>query len=98
MQSFVVLSIVLLATSAFASPVITLPLKKLQRSGAYLKGAPVADRARAAILKSRQASGPTTVPATNLGYVRYTTRVGIGSPPTYYELMVVATSPHIFVK
>lgn len=96
MRSFAALSIVLLATSASASPVVTMPLTKLQRSGAYLKGSPDADRARAALLKSRTASGPTTVPATNLEYVQYTSSVGIGNPPTYYNLVVDTGSSNTF--
>ncbi|KAG8221143.1 acid protease [Butyriboletus roseoflavus] len=96
MRSFVALPVVLLAASALASLVITVPLTKFQRTGAYLKGAPDADRARAAFLKSRTTSGPTTVPATNLVYVRYTTSVGIGNPPTYYNLLVDTGSSNIF--
>lgn len=97
MRSFVALSVALFATSASAaSPVITIPLTKLQRTGAYLKGSPDADRARAAFLKSFTASGPTTVPATNLAYVQYTTSVGIGSPPTYYNLVVDTGSSNTF--
>ena len=96
MKSSAALSVVLLATFASASPVVTIPLTKLQRTGAYLKGAPDSDRARAAFLKSRAASGPTTVPATNLAYVQYTTSVGIGSPPTYYNLVVDTGSSNTF--
>ncbi|KAN0088293.1 Aspartic peptidase domain containing protein [Tylopilus felleus] len=95
MRSFAALSLVVFATSTSASA-ITIPLTKLQRSGAYLKGSPDADRARAAFLKSRTATGPTTVPATNLAYVQYTTSVGIGNPPTYYNLVVDTGSSNTF--
>ncbi|KAF8141387.1 acid protease [Boletus edulis] len=96
MRSFAALSIVLLTTSSSASSVINIPLTKLQRTGTYLKGSPDADRARAAFLKLRTASGPTTVPATNLAYVQYTTSVGIGNPPTYYNLVVDTGSSNTF--
>ncbi|KIJ65377.1 hypothetical protein HYDPIDRAFT_110424 [Hydnomerulius pinastri MD-312] len=97
MQSFaVLLSAILLATSVSASSFFSLPLTRLERSGSYLKGSPDADRARAAYLKSRAASGPTTVPATNLAYVQYTTSVGIGSPATYYNLVVDTGSSNTF--
>lgn len=89
-------AVVLLATSVSASPVFSIPLTKLQRTGAYLKGSPDADRARAALLKSYTANGPATVPATNLAYVQYTTSVGIGNPPTYYNLVVDTGSSNTF--
>ncbi|KIK92610.1 hypothetical protein PAXRUDRAFT_146921 [Paxillus rubicundulus Ve08.2h10] len=89
---------VLLATSfASASPFFSIPLTRLERTGSYLKGSPDADRARASLLRSRTASsGPITVPATNLGYVQYTTSVGIGFPPTYYNLLVDTGSSNTF--
>jgi hypothetical protein len=98
MRSFaVLLSAALLATSsASASSFFSIPLTKLERTGSYLKGSPDADRARAVYLKSRAASGPTTVPATNLAYVQYTTSVGIGSPATYYNLVVDTGSSNTF--
>ncbi|KAG9313431.1 acid protease [Chiua virens] len=98
MRSFVALALgLVLATSASASSsVFTIPLTKLQRSGSYLKGSPDADRARAALLKSFAYGGPTTVPATNLAYVQYTTEVGIGNPPTYYNLVVDTGSSNTF--
>ncbi|KAG6381803.1 acid protease [Boletus reticuloceps] len=86
MRSFAALFVVLLTTSSSAS----------SRTGTYLKGSPDADRARAAFLKLRTASGPTTVPATNLAYVQYTTSVGIGNPPTYYNLVVDTGSSNTF--
>ncbi|KAF9232454.1 acid protease [Melanogaster broomeanus] len=95
MRSFAaLLSAVALATSASAS--FSIPLTKLERSGSYLKGSPDADRARAAYFKSRTGSGVTSVPASNLAYVQYTTSVGIGSPPTYYNLVVDTGSSNTF--
>ena len=97
MKPFNALSIVLLAASASASPVITVPLTKLQRTGSYPKGALFTNRARAVIPKARQASGPTSVPATKVEYLRYATRVGIGSPPTYYNFIVDTGSSNTIV-
>lgn len=93
MKLCAVLSLVLLATDASASGVVSVPLNGLQRSGSYLKGIAAAGRARAALLKSHR---PTTVPATNLLYVEYTARVGIGKPPTYYNLVVDTGSSNTF--
>ncbi|KAF9224223.1 acid protease [Gyrodon lividus] len=95
MRSFTaLLSVVILATSTSAS--FNIPLTKVERSGSYLKGSPDAGRARAAYLRSRTADGPTTVQATNLGYFEYATRVGIGSPATYYNLLVDTGSSNTF--
>ncbi|KAF8432236.1 acid protease [Boletus edulis BED1] len=94
MKSFVALSIILLATSG--SSLNTIPLTKLQGNGVYLKGSPDAGRARAASLKRRADYGPTTFPATNVQYEIYTTKVGIGNPPTYYDLFVDTGSANTF--
>lgn len=95
MRSLATLSaIVLLATSV--SAFVSIPLTRLQRSGAYLKGLPDADRARASFLKNRVSTGAAIVPATNLAYVQYTTSVGIGSPPTNYNLVVDTGSSNTF--
>ncbi|KAF8555831.1 acid protease [Imleria badia] len=96
MKPFAALSVVLLATSATSS-VITSSLTKVHHAGTYRKGPAVADRARATHLKSRTVSGPTqvNVPATNIA-VSYTTRVGIGHPPTYYNLIVDTGSSNTF--
>jgi hypothetical protein len=92
------LSVVLLATSVSASAFFSMPLTKLAPpAGSYLAGLPDADRARAAALKSFAAGGPATVPASNLAYVQYTTSVGVGSPPTYYNLVVDTGSSNTFV-
>ncbi|KIK41818.1 hypothetical protein CY34DRAFT_12798 [Suillus luteus UH-Slu-Lm8-n1] len=74
-----------------------MPLTKLERTGSYLQGAPHADRERASFLKSQPSSGPKTIPASNLAYVQYTTSVGVGSPATYYDLVVDTGSSITFV-
>ncbi|PCH34945.1 acid protease [Wolfiporia cocos MD-104 SS10] len=60
-------------------------------------GAPDADRARAKLQKSRGSSDATTIPATNLAYVQYTASIGVGSPATYYNLIVDTGSSNTFV-
>ncbi|KAG6372168.1 hypothetical protein JVT61DRAFT_7960 [Boletus reticuloceps] len=72
-----------------------IPLTKLRRVGSYLKGSLDLDRARAASFL-RKASEPTTVPATNLTYDEYMAKVGIGHPPTYYNLIVDTGSSKTF--
>lgn len=73
------------------------------RSGAYMQGAPDAGRARVAHMKERAArvagyaKGSTTIPATNLAYVQYTASIGVGSPPTYYNIVVDTGSSNTFV-
>lgn len=98
MQLFsAMLSAVLLATSVSASAFFSMPLTKLAPPAGSLAGLPDADRARAAFFKSFAAGRPTTVPASNLAYVQYTTSVGVGSPPTYYNLVVDTGSSSTFV-
>ncbi|KAF8125492.1 acid protease [Boletus edulis] len=94
MKSFVALSVILLATSA-SSSTTSIPLAKLQGTGAYLKGSPDAGRARAAFLR-RRTDNANTVPATYKGYPSYVTKVGIGNPPTYYNLIVDTASANTF--
>ncbi|KAG1747746.1 acid protease [Suillus paluster] len=91
------LFVVLIAASRSTSSLVTIPLTKLERTGSYLQGSPYADRARASFLKTRTAGGSTTVPASNLAYVQYTTSVGVGSPATYYNLVVDTGSSNTFV-
>ncbi|KZT12610.1 acid protease [Laetiporus sulphureus 93-53] len=67
------------------------------RTGAYMHGAPDAERARAALMKSRAKGEAATIPATNLAYVQYTALIGVGSPPTYYNLVVDTGSSNTFV-
>ncbi|KAG2098281.1 acid protease [Suillus discolor] len=74
---------------------VTIPLTKLEHTGPYLQGSPHADRARASFLKTT--SDPKTIPATNLVYIQYTTSVGVGSPPTYYNLVIDTGSSNTFV-
>lgn len=94
------LSTVLIAASVTvsASSVTSLPLTKVARTGSYLSGSPHVGRARAAFLKASASGGPaTTIPASNLDYVQYTTSVGVGSPATYYNLVVDTGSSNTFV-
>ena len=89
---------ILLAASVPVSAIFSMSLTKFTPStGSHLAGLPDADRVRAASLKSFAAGGPTTVPASNLAYVQYTTSVGVGSPPTYYNLVVDTGSSNTFV-
>jgi hypothetical protein len=83
-SSFLILSIPL------ACQAITLPFKQVQGSGAYLQGAAAADLQRA--LHHRQ-----TIHAVNLGFEQYTVSVGVGDPPTYYELVVDTGSSNTWV-
>ena len=96
MRSFVALAVVLLAASTSATPVYSINMKKLNRIGSYPNGVGQADRNRAAFLESG-ASGGQTVPVTNLGYQIYAAIVGVGSPPTYYNLIVDTGSSNTFV-
>ncbi|KAG0703367.1 acid protease [Suillus ampliporus] len=98
MQSFFALLFVVLVTAGKStSSSVSIPLTKLERTGSYLQGSPHADRARASYLKNRKTGSPTTVPASNLAYVQYTTSVGVGSPATYYNLVVDTGSSNTFV-
>lgn len=95
-----ILSVVLLAASVtvYASSVVSIPLTKLARTGSNLNWSPHdAGRARTSFLKARKSGGLVTVPASNLDYVQYTTSVGVGSPATYYNLVVDTGSSNTFV-
>jgi Eukaryotic aspartyl protease len=91
---FLLLAITLTAYIAHATTIVV-PFDKVQKSGAFLKGLPNAQRVRAAGLK-KVGSG-VTVPATNLDYVQYTVSVGVGQPPTNYSLVVDTGSSNTFV-
>ncbi|KAG0704564.1 acid protease [Suillus ampliporus] len=98
MRSFsALLSAVVIVASASASALVSIPLTKLERTGSYLTGFPHADRARASYLKDRKSGSPTTAPASDFAYVQYTTSVGVGSPATYYNLVVDTGSSNTFV-
>ena len=71
-------------------------MKKLNRAGLHPNGVGQADRNRVDFLESC-ASGGQTAPVANLGYVSYTATVGVGSPPTYYNLIVDTGSSNTFV-
>ncbi|KAG2143540.1 acid protease [Suillus bovinus] len=100
MHSFLTLSRAILfvtVTSVSASSFFSVPLTKFAPPNSYLAGLPDADRARAAVLKSFTCGGPKTVLASNLAYSYYTISVGVGSPPTYYNLIVDTGSSNTFV-
>lgn len=85
-------------SATFVDGITTVSLDPVQgRTGAYMEGTAHAGRARAAAFKNRAASGPTTIPATNLAYVQYTASIGVGSPATYYNLVVDTGSSNTFV-
>ncbi|KAH9832517.1 acid protease [Rhodofomes roseus] len=99
-----VLPLALAAQLPLAGAATTLPLSPVSgRSGAYLQGAPDAGRARVVHMKERAAhvagyaAGSTTIPASNLAYVQYTASIGVGSPPTYYNIVVDTGSSNTFV-
>ncbi|KAG2143757.1 acid protease [Suillus bovinus] len=93
--SALLFSVIVAASMSTSWALVTIPLTKLERTGPYLQGSPHADRARASLFKI--ASDPKTVPASNLAYVQYTTSVGVGSPPTYYNLVIDTGSSNTFV-
>jgi hypothetical protein len=90
------LSAVLIASTSVSASVVSIPLTKLHvaRNGSYLNWSP---QVRASFLKARKSGDPVTVPASNLDYVQYTTSVGVGSPATYYNLVVDTGSSNTFV-
>ncbi|PCH39175.1 aspartic peptidase A1 [Wolfiporia cocos MD-104 SS10] len=95
LRTLVVLAV---ASASVANAVTKLALDPVKgRTGAYMQGAPDADRARAKLQKSRGSSDATTIPATNLAYVQYTASIGVGSPATYYNLVVDTGSSNTFV-
>lgn len=99
MRSFSALLFAVLIAASWSTSLafVSIPLTKLDRTGSYLQGAPQADRERASFLKSQPSSGPKTIPASNLAYVQYTASVGVGSPATYYDLVVDTGSSITFV-
>ncbi|KAG2098285.1 acid protease [Suillus discolor] len=96
MRSFsAFLCAVLIAASRSTSwASVTIPLTKIELTGSYLQGSPHADRALVSFLETT--SGPKTVPATSMGY-QYTVKVGVGSPATYYDLIIDTGSSNTFV-
>ena len=97
MKTFTIFSLILLSTSTYvnalpaALPVgnFTVPLIRLNGTGAYLKGAANASRACTRFLKSRTpvASGPSTVPM-SLSAPYFVVRVGVGTPVVDKRLLV----------
>ena len=104
LASLLVLQAALAVQLPLAAAVTTVSLSPVSgRSDAHFKGAPDAGRARVAFQKERAArlagfaEGPTTIPATNLAYVQYTANIGVGSPATYYNIVVDTGSSNTFV-
>ncbi|OJA21644.1 hypothetical protein AZE42_12721 [Rhizopogon vesiculosus] len=85
--------VLVVASVASASSVVSMPLKRLTGTGSHLNGG----RTRAAFLKSYASGDRLTIPSSNLEYVQYTTSVGVGTPPTYYNLVVDTGSAVTFV-
>ena len=102
MKTFTAFSLILLSTSTYVNalpadlPVgnSTVPLIRLEETGAYLNGAANASRARARLLKSRTPVGPYTMPMFSSGS-HFTAKVGVGNsdPVKYYHLLVDTGSP-----
>lgn len=105
LASLLVLQAALALHLPFAGAVTSLPLSPIssRSDAAHYKGAPDAGRARVAFQKERAAGlagfvdSPTTIPVTNLAYVQYTANIGVGSPPTYYNIVVDTGSSNTFV-
>ena len=104
LASLLVLQAALALHVPLARAVTTVPLSPISgRSDAHFKGAPDAGRARVAFQKERAArlagfaEGSTTIPASNLAYVQYTASIGVGNPPTYYNIVVDTGSSNTFV-
>lgn len=95
---FCILSVVASVAFAAIASATTIPLTPVNRTSSLL-GLPAAERLRATYFKTRDyaAGSTTTVPATQLAYVQYTLSVGVGSPPTYYSIVLDTGSSNTFV-
>jgi len=92
------LSALFAVVSLSAVNAITVDLNPIEgKTGSYLKGAADAHRVRAAMMKRNAESGVKSIAATNLEYVQYTASIGVGNPPTYYNLVVDTGSSNTFV-
>ena len=91
--SFLFLAISLFAYAA--SAVVVVPFNKVQKSGAFLKGLPNASRERDASFQCVKRG--MTVPATNLDFVLYSVSIGVGQPPTFYDLILDTGSSNTFL-
>ncbi|KAN0080201.1 Aspartic peptidase domain containing protein [Tylopilus felleus] len=86
---------------AYALPVgnFTVPLIRLEETGAYLNGDVNASRAHARFLKSRTPVRPYTMPMFSSGS-HFTAKVGVGNsdPVKYYHLLVDIGSSVTWIK
>ena len=95
MKTFTTFSLILLSTSAYALPAalgkgnFTVPFSLTwpKGTGAYLKGAADASRARARFLQSRTPIGPSTVPVLS-ALAHFIVEVGVGNPAKYHHLVI----------
>ncbi|CCL98705.1 uncharacterized protein FIBRA_00709 [Fibroporia radiculosa] len=62
-----------------------------------LKNVAKADQARRALLSRANSEGATSLPIAQLGYAAYTASIGIGNPPTYYNLLVDSGSSNTWI-
>ncbi|KAN0080243.1 hypothetical protein V8E55_009809 [Tylopilus felleus] len=106
MKTFTTFTLILLSTSTYvnalpaALPVgsFTVPLIRLEGTGAYLKGAANASRARARFLKSRTPVGPSTMSMLSSAPY-FVVEVGVGSEPVVYQHLLVDTgSPTTWIR
>jgi hypothetical protein len=82
---------------ALSCQAITLPFTKIQQSGPYLQGLPHAERQRSLMFLSASITKIPALPATNLDFVQYTVSIGVGNPPTFYNLVIDTGSSNTFV-
>ena len=100
MKTFTTFSLILLSTSTYvnalpaALPVgnFTVPLIRLEETGAYLNGAANASRARARFLKSRTPVVSSTMPMFLFG-AHFVVKVSVGNPVADHYLLVDTASP-----
>ena len=96
MKTFTTFSLILLSTSTYVNALplavgnFTVPLIRLESTGAYLKGAANASRARARFLKSRTPVGPSTMSMLSSAPY-FVVEVGVGSEPVVYQHLLVDT-------
>ncbi|KAN0079925.1 Aspartic peptidase domain containing protein [Tylopilus felleus] len=103
---FTTFSLILLSTSTYvnalpaALPVVnfTVPLIRLEETGAYLNGDVNASRAHARFLKSRTPVGSSTMSMFSSG-LHFVVKVGVGNPVAYDRYLLVDTaSPLTWIK
>ncbi|CCL98704.1 uncharacterized protein FIBRA_00708 [Fibroporia radiculosa] len=86
------------AFTLFLSGANTLTVVDLKRArNGSIKDIVDADHARAAFLGSVGSERPTTISTTQYAYEAYLASVGVGNPPTYYNLIVDTGSSNTWV-